>query len=82
VPNSIAEQKKNTYAESPKGSEWLRTLVIVFGEALSQDAPNFRGATAHQKRNKQTGEFMEVNSGGDPFKGVANEPDGRDTLNA
>lgn len=36
----------------------------------------------YQKRNELTGEFMEVKSGGDPFKGVAKEPDGRDTPNA
>lgn len=35
-----------------------------------------------QKRNERTGEFMEVKSGGRPFKGVAKEPDGRDTPNA
>lgn len=36
----------------------------------------------YQKRDERTGEFMEVKSGGDPFKGVAKEPDGRDTPNA
>lgn len=36
----------------------------------------------YQKRNERTGEFMEVKSGGKPFKGVAKEPDGRDTPNA
>ena len=36
----------------------------------------------YQKRNERTGEFMEVKSGGDPFKGVAKEPDGSDTPNA
>ena len=35
-----------------------------------------------QKRNERTGEFMEVKSGGMPFKGVAKEPDGRDTSNS
>lgn len=32
-----------------------------------------------QKRNERTGEFMERKSTGGPFKGVAKEPDGRDT---
>jgi len=32
-----------------------------------------------QKRDERTGEFMERKSGPDPFKGVAKEPDGRDT---
>ena len=32
-----------------------------------------------QKRNEQTGEFMERKSSDGPFKGVAKEPDGRDT---
>jgi hypothetical protein len=32
-----------------------------------------------QKRNERNGQFMEVKSGGQPFKGVAKEPDGRDT---
>ena len=32
-----------------------------------------------QKRNERNGRFVEVKEGGDPFKGVAKEPDGRDT---
>lgn len=32
-----------------------------------------------QKRNERTGEFMERKSSSGPFKGVAKEPDGRDT---
>jgi hypothetical protein len=36
----------------------------------------------YQKRNERTGEFMPVKDGGTPFKGVAKEPDGRDTPNA
>ena len=36
----------------------------------------------YQKRDERTGEFMEVKGGGDPFKGVAKEPDGRDTPTA
>lgn len=35
-----------------------------------------------QKRNERTGEFMEVKQSEGPFKGVAKEPDGRDTENA
>ena len=35
-----------------------------------------------QKRNERTGEFMEVKDDGTPFKGVAKEPDGRDTENS
>lgn len=35
-----------------------------------------------QKRDERTGHFMEVKSGGVPSKGVAKEPDGRDTPNA
>lgn len=33
----------------------------------------------HQKRNERTGEFMEVKQTPAKFKGVAREPDGRDT---
>ncbi len=36
----------------------------------------------YQKRNERSGQFMEVKSGGKPFKGVAKEPDGRDTSNS
>jgi hypothetical protein len=36
----------------------------------------------HQKRNERTGEFMEVKQSPGPFKGVAKEPDGRDTENS
>ena len=35
-----------------------------------------------QKRDERTGEFMSVKDDGKPFKGVAKEPDGRDTPNA
>lgn len=36
----------------------------------------------HQKRNERNGEFMEVKQSGGKFKGVASEPDGRDTDNS
>ncbi len=32
-----------------------------------------------QKRDERTGHFMEVKTSSGPFKGVAKEPDGRDT---
>lgn len=35
-----------------------------------------------QKRDETTGEFMKVKQTEGPFKGVAKEPDGRDTPNA
>ena len=35
-----------------------------------------------QKRDEITGEFMTVKDDGKPFKGIAKEPDGRDTPNA
>lgn len=35
-----------------------------------------------QKRDEETGEFMTVKDDGEPFKGVAKEPDGRDTENS
>lgn len=35
-----------------------------------------------QKRNERNGQFMEVKNDGEPFKGVAKEPDGRDTDNS
>lgn len=35
-----------------------------------------------QKRNEHTGRLMGVKNDGKPFKGVAREPDGRDTPNA
>lgn len=35
-----------------------------------------------QKRNERNGQFMSVKDDGNPFKGVAKEPDGRDTPNA
>jgi hypothetical protein len=36
----------------------------------------------YQKRNERTGEFMEVKHTPGKFKGVAKEPDGRDTPNS
>ena len=35
-----------------------------------------------QKRDERTGQFMERKSTPGPFKGVAKEPDGRDTRNS
>ncbi len=35
-----------------------------------------------QKRNERNGQFMERKGSVGPFKGVAKEPDGRDTPNA
>lgn len=35
-----------------------------------------------QKRDERTGQLMEVKDDGKPFKGVAKEPDGRDTENS
>lgn len=35
-----------------------------------------------QKRDERSGKFMEVKDDGKPFKGVAKEPDGRDTPGA
>ena len=36
----------------------------------------------HQKRDERTGHFMEVKQSSGKFKGVAKEPDGRDTKNS
>ena len=36
----------------------------------------------YQKRDERTGHFMEVKDSKGPFKGVAKEPDGRDTENS
>ena len=35
-----------------------------------------------QKRDERTGRLMSVKDDGSPFKGVAREPDGRDTPDA
>lgn len=35
-----------------------------------------------QKRDERSGHFMPVKDDGKPYKGVAKEPDGRDTPNA
>jgi hypothetical protein len=35
----------------------------------------------YQKRDERTGRFMEVKASEGPFKGIAKEPDGRDTPN-
>ncbi len=43
----------------------------------------FRRRDGHwQKRDERTGQLMNVKNDGTPFKGVAREPDGRDTPNA
>ena len=35
-----------------------------------------------QKRNETSGQFMSVKDDGEPFKGVAKEPDGRENPSA
>ena len=43
----------------------------------------FQRSDGHwQKRNERDGRFMRVKDDGTPHKGVAKEPDGRDTPNA
>ncbi len=60
---------KNTGAGHRKGAVTART--------------QFQRPDGHwQKRDERTGELMEVKDDGKPFKGVAKEPDGRDTENA
>ena len=41
-----------------------------------------RGDGNYQKRDERTGHFMERKASEGPFKGVAKEPDGRDTKNS
>ncbi len=60
---------KNTGKEHRKGA--------VTGRTQFQ-----HGNGDYQKRNERNGEFMERKSSPGPFKGVAKEPDGRDTHNS
>lgn len=60
---------KNTGAGFRKGAVTARTQ-------FQREDGNF------QKRDERTGHFMEVKNDGKPFKGVAKEPDSRDTPNA
>lgn len=55
---------KNTGKGSRKGSVNNRTQT---------QAPNGNWV----KRSRETGQFMDQKKGGDPFKGVAKEKDGR-----
>jgi len=36
----------------------------------------------YQKRDERSGHFMEVKQSSGPFKGIAKEPDGRDSENS
>lgn len=53
------------------------------GEGYRKGAVNDRTQTENPltgdwtKRDRESGEFMEVKGDGEPFKGVAKEPDGR-----
>ncbi len=40
-----------------------------------------RGDGNWQKRDERAGQFMPVKNDGEPYKGIAREPDGRDTKN-
>lgn len=55
---------KNTGEDFRRGSVNDRTQT---------EAPNGN----HVKRDTETGEFMDQKEDGEPFKGVAKEPDGR-----
>ena len=57
------------------------------GDGYRQGAVKGRTQFQHengdwQKRNEGNGQFMERKESNGPFKGVAKEPDGRDTPNA
>jgi hypothetical protein len=46
-----------------------------------RDRTQFQRPEGHwQKRDDSNGRFMEVKQSSGPYKGVAKEPDGRDTL--
>ena len=60
---------KNTGSDFRRGAVTART--------------QFQRPDGHwQKRDERNGQLMEVKGDGNPFKGVAKEPDGRDTPNA
>ena len=60
---------KNTGDDYRKGSVTGRTQFL-------------RDDGHYQKRDERTGHFMEVKQSDGKFKGVALEPDGRDTENS
>lgn len=67
--------------------QWRQTMAKNTGEGYRQGAVTGRTQFkrpdgTHQKRDETTGEFMEVKQTPGKFKGVAMEPDGRDTDNA
>jgi len=57
------------------GSNYRRGAVTGRTQYKRQDG-------SWQKRDERSGRFMEVKDDGRPFKGVAREPDGRDTENS
>lgn len=66
INNGVSIMAKNTGNDYRKGAVKERT--------------QFERPDGHfQKRDERTGHFMEVKTSPGPFKGVAKEPDGRDT---
>lgn len=57
------------------GNDFRRGAVTGRTQFQRQDG-------AYQKRDERTGHFMEVKQSEGAFKGVAREPDGRDTKNS
>jgi hypothetical protein len=64
-----------------------KTMAKNTGRGYRQGAVTarmqFKRPDGHwQKRNERNGQLMGVKDDGRPYKGVAKEPDGRDTPNA
>ena len=62
---------------------WRGTLGAAFRRGAVTGRTQFQRPDGNwQKRDERTGHLMSVKDDGEPFKGVAREPDGRDTPNA
>jgi hypothetical protein len=78
------------YAENQVCSPYVRKEAMMArntGDDYRKGAVTGRTQFQHengdwQKRNERNGQFMERKSTEGPFKGVAKEPDGRDTKNS
>ncbi len=71
------------YLTNAKAESMAKNTGDGFRRGAVTGRTQFQRPDGHwQKRDERTGQLMSVKDDGKPFKGVAREPDGRDTPNA
>jgi hypothetical protein len=78
-----AQVRRRAPQRKDEGLEMAKNTGNGFRRGAVTGRTQFQRPDGHwQKRDERTGQLMGVKDDGTPFKGVAREPDGRDTPNA